>query len=162
MFDWNDLRYFLAVAQHGSTLAAARALKVNQSTVQRRLTEFEQRIGRPLVRRHPTGYRLTEAFVEAMNRQAVAWGLRDTRFACPAGQDESARSNAVDVLRLAARLMRDHPALAAIAGKTRLDPWEQALPNVNLLLGTVRGVDGLAAAFSPATGAHSMPQTCWK
>ena len=60
MFDWNDLRYFLAVAQHGSTLAAARALKVNQSTVQRRLTELEQRIGRPLVRRHPTGYRLTE------------------------------------------------------------------------------------------------------
>jgi DNA-binding transcriptional LysR family regulator len=60
VFDWNDLRYFLAVARHGSTLAAARALKVNQSTVQRRLTELEQRIGRPLVRRHPTGYRLTE------------------------------------------------------------------------------------------------------
>ncbi len=98
----------------------------------------------------------TEAFVEAMNRQAAAWGLRDTRFACPAGQDESARSNAGDVLRLAARLMHEHPALAAIAGKTRLDPWEQALPNVNLLLGTVRGVDGLAAAFSPATGAHQI------
>lgn len=60
MFDWNDLRYFLAVARHGSTLAAARALKMNQSTVQRRLTEFERRIGRPLVRRLPTGYRLTE------------------------------------------------------------------------------------------------------
>lgn len=60
MFDWNDLRYFLAVAQHGSTLAAARALKVNQSTVQRRLAELEQRIGRPLVRRQPSGYRLTE------------------------------------------------------------------------------------------------------
>jgi DNA-binding transcriptional LysR family regulator len=60
MFDWNDLRYFLAVARHGSTLAAARALKMNQSTVQRRLTELERRIGRPLVRRLPTGYRLTE------------------------------------------------------------------------------------------------------
>ena len=23
MFDWNDLKYFLAVAQHGSTLSAA-------------------------------------------------------------------------------------------------------------------------------------------
>jgi DNA-binding transcriptional LysR family regulator len=33
---------------------------MNQSTVQRRLTELERRIGRPLVRRHPTGYRLTE------------------------------------------------------------------------------------------------------
>ena len=26
MFDWNDLRYFLAVARHGSTIAAAKAL----------------------------------------------------------------------------------------------------------------------------------------
>ena len=59
-FDWNDLRYFLAVARHGSTLAASKALKMNQSTVQRRLTELERGIGRPLVRRLPTGYRLTE------------------------------------------------------------------------------------------------------
>jgi len=60
MFDWNDLRYFLAVAQHSSTTAAGRALKVDQSTVQRRIAEFERRIGQPLVKRHPTGYRLTE------------------------------------------------------------------------------------------------------
>lgn len=60
MFEWSDLRHFLAVARHGSTLAAARALGVNQSTVHRRLTELERRIGNSLVTRHPTGYRLTE------------------------------------------------------------------------------------------------------
>ena len=60
MFEWSDLRYFLAVARHGSTLAAAKALKLSQSTVQRRLAELERRIGRPLVKRSPTGYRLTE------------------------------------------------------------------------------------------------------
>lgn len=60
MFDWNDLRYLLAVAQHRSTTAAGRALKVDQSTVQRRLAELERRIGQPLVKRHPTGYHLTE------------------------------------------------------------------------------------------------------
>lgn len=60
MFDWNDLRYFLAVARHGSTTAAARALQVDQSTVQRRVTEFERRIGQPVMRRTPAGYRLTE------------------------------------------------------------------------------------------------------
>ena len=60
MFDWNDLRYFLAVARHNSTLAAARVLGLNQSTVTRRLAELERRIGQQLVRRHPTGYRLTE------------------------------------------------------------------------------------------------------
>lgn len=60
MFDWNDLRYFLAVARHGSTIAAAKALRSSQSTVQRRLSELERRLGRPLVARHSTGYRLTE------------------------------------------------------------------------------------------------------
>ena len=57
MFDWNDLKYLLAVSRHGSTLAAARSREVNQSTVQRRLAELERRIGRSLVERHTAGYR---------------------------------------------------------------------------------------------------------
>lgn len=60
MFDWNDLKYFLAVARAGSTLAAAKSLRVNQSTVHRRLRELEKRLSCELVKRHPTGYRLTE------------------------------------------------------------------------------------------------------
>lgn len=61
MFDWNDITYLLAVAQHGSTLAAARHLGVNQSTVQRRLVQLEQQLGLRLVERSPSGYRLTPA-----------------------------------------------------------------------------------------------------
>jgi DNA-binding transcriptional LysR family regulator len=60
MLDWNDLRYFLAVARHGSTIAAAKALNLSQSTVHRRLQELEKHIGRKVVIRHATGYRLTE------------------------------------------------------------------------------------------------------
>jgi DNA-binding transcriptional LysR family regulator len=60
MFDWNDLKYLLAVARSGSTLSAAKSLHVNQSTVHRRLQELERQLGCELVRRHPTGYRLTE------------------------------------------------------------------------------------------------------
>lgn len=60
MFDWNDLRYLIAVSRSGSTLAAAKALGVNQSTVHRRLAELERRMGLALVRRHPAGYRLSE------------------------------------------------------------------------------------------------------
>lgn len=60
MFDWNDLRHFLAVSREGSTLAAAKKLQVNQSTVQRRLAALEKALGCSLVERHPTGYRLTE------------------------------------------------------------------------------------------------------
>lgn len=59
MFDWDDLKPLLAVHHHGSTLAAGRALGVNQSTVQRRLLELERRLGQVLVVRQASGYALT-------------------------------------------------------------------------------------------------------
>ena len=71
MFDWNDLKHFLAVARHGSTLAAAKTLKLSQSTVHRRITELESRLGRQLVTRSPTGYRLTE-----LGEEMVAYAAR--------------------------------------------------------------------------------------
>jgi DNA-binding transcriptional LysR family regulator len=58
--DWNDLRYFLAVARAGSTVAAGKALGTSQSTVHRRLAELEQHLACQLVMRRQTGYRLTE------------------------------------------------------------------------------------------------------
>lgn len=60
MLEWDDLRYFLAFARAGSMQAAAKALGVNQSTVQRRISELEECLGRRLVERHLTTYRLTE------------------------------------------------------------------------------------------------------
>lgn len=60
MLDWNDWRFFLAVAEHGGTKAAARALGVDPTTVQRRVAELERQIGQSLVQRSSTGYRLTE------------------------------------------------------------------------------------------------------
>jgi len=60
MFDWNDLKYFLAVAHHGSTIAAGKTLRLSQSTVQRRLVELEKQLGRKLVTRTAAGYRLTD------------------------------------------------------------------------------------------------------
>jgi len=60
VFDWNDLKHLLAFARQGSTLAAAKTLGVNQSTVHRRLVELERRLGRRLIERHIGGYRLTE------------------------------------------------------------------------------------------------------
>jgi DNA-binding transcriptional LysR family regulator len=60
VFDWNDLRYFLAVARSGSTHAAAKALGVSQPTVQRRLAALEAELGRKLFERRPTGYHLTK------------------------------------------------------------------------------------------------------
>ena len=59
MYDWNDLRHFLAVARTGSTLAASRELKVSQATVSRRVTVFEEALGLKLFVRRPSGYSLS-------------------------------------------------------------------------------------------------------
>lgn len=59
MYDWNDLKVFLAVSRAGSTLGAARLLNVNQSTVARRVDALERALGTQLFERRPDGYRLT-------------------------------------------------------------------------------------------------------
>ena len=61
MLDWNDLRFFLAVAEQGSTLAAGRALRVSQTTVARRIAALETAIGFPLFDRRQAGYAVTPA-----------------------------------------------------------------------------------------------------
>lgn len=59
MFDWNDLRFVLAVARTGSTIAASRQLGVSQATVSRRITVFEEALGIAIFVRRPSGYSLT-------------------------------------------------------------------------------------------------------
>lgn len=61
MFDWNDLRAFLAVAETGSTLAAGRQLRVSQTTAARRITSLEAELGVTLFDRRQAGYALTPA-----------------------------------------------------------------------------------------------------
>jgi len=57
--DWDNLRYFLAVARKGSIRAAASDLSVNHSTVARRISSFEKQLGVRLFERLPNGYVLT-------------------------------------------------------------------------------------------------------
>jgi len=59
--NWDDLRYFLAVAKTGSLSGAARRLGVNHSTVFRRIGAFETELGVRLFERLPSGYLLTQA-----------------------------------------------------------------------------------------------------
>src|SRR5690242_9608919 len=76
--DWDDLQSFLAIARHGSLSAAARALKVTQSTMSRRLEGLEARMGARLLHKTPQGYVLTpvgEAIlgnVERIENEALA------------------------------------------------------------------------------------------
>jgi len=83
--DWNDLRYFLGVAREGSTLAAARSLRVSQTTVARRITALEESLGFPLFEKRQAGYALTPAGSELLARaeqvEAAANGFADAAAA---------------------------------------------------------------------------------
>lgn len=66
--DWNDLRFVLAVARTGTLSAAARRLRVNQTTVMRRLAAAEAALGARLFDRIDGELRATEAGRTALAR----------------------------------------------------------------------------------------------
>lgn len=65
--DWEDLHYFVAVGRTGSLSGAARELRVNHSTVFRRIRALERSLGVRLFDRLPGGYVLTAAGEEMMS-----------------------------------------------------------------------------------------------
>ncbi len=69
--EWEDVRLFLAVAERGSFSAAGRALGIEQSTVSRRIAQFEARLAIGLFERRANGARLT-AFGEKLLVRARA------------------------------------------------------------------------------------------
>jgi DNA-binding transcriptional LysR family regulator len=84
MIDWDDVRYFLAVARGGSVRAAAERLSVNHSTVLRRIAQLEQRLGVRMFEKLPSGYRLTAAGEEVLEfaeqMEASSHGLETRVF----------------------------------------------------------------------------------
>jgi DNA-binding transcriptional LysR family regulator len=66
VFDWNDLRHFLAVARGRTLAGAARLLEVEHSTVSRRLAALEGALGCKLFTRTPDGLLPTEAGQELL------------------------------------------------------------------------------------------------
>lgn len=59
--NWDDYRFFLAVARSGRLSEAGRQLKVDHATVGRRIKALEASLGVSLFDRSPQGYQLTDA-----------------------------------------------------------------------------------------------------
>jgi len=57
--NWDNLRYVLMVAEKGSIAAAARELKVNRTTVLRRINTFQDNLNCRIFERSDSGYVLT-------------------------------------------------------------------------------------------------------
>lgn len=120
-WQWDDVRFFLAVARAGSLSGAARTLDVGHVTVGRRVAFLERQLGVTLLNRTPDGF-VTTAAGDAVLRQCMAMetaALDLERVA--AGRDSlvtgSVRVTTTEVLAYqlitpaAAVLRRAHPGL---------------------------------------------------
>src|ERR1700722_10068949 len=76
--DWDEISYFLAVARARNLVRAGQKLKVDHTTVSRRVRELERSLNTTLFKRSKSGFTLTEAglrllqFAEGMENQANA------------------------------------------------------------------------------------------
>ena len=80
--DWNNLKFFLALAETGSLSRAAGKLRVDHSTIARRIDRLEHELGVRLVERLTRSYRLT----------AEGERMRERLKKVEAGIEEIARS----------------------------------------------------------------------
>jgi DNA-binding transcriptional LysR family regulator len=75
-YDWNDVVYFLEVARQRNLVRAAEKLKVDHTTVSRRIRELERSLNSTLFKRSKSGFALTEIglrllqYAEGMESQA--------------------------------------------------------------------------------------------
>lgn len=108
--NWDDLRYFLAVAREGKMLGAATRLGVSQARLSRHVAALEESVGARLFDRTTRGSTLTLdgtalfATAERIEAEVLA-GLAQTR-----GREEILRNRAD---RSTGRVRRGFPRSAA-------------------------------------------------
>ena len=94
-----------------------------------------------------------EAFVAMMNRQALAWGLKDTAFKNVTGLTEAGhKMSARDVAVVAAHIIRDHPQYYPYYSIKEWTYNRIRQDNRNLLLRRDPTVDGMKTGFTDAAG----------
>jgi DNA-binding transcriptional LysR family regulator len=148
--DWNDLRYFLAVAKEGSTLRAGRALRTSQTTVARRIAALEEATGVILFDKRQAGYVMTPAGEELLERAEHVETSAHSFF-------EAASAHARDKGGAVKLSMEEIFATGLIA------PWLRELheqhPDIHLELDTSAGIRDLGAGEADvALRSTSKPQ----
>lgn len=111
--DWDELRIFLDVARTGNLSSTARRLRIDHSTVSRRISQLEQTLGAGVFERTRTGFRLNElgarllAHAEAMESAVLAIRSEISEVeSAPAGTVRLATMEGIASLYLAPRLHR--------------------------------------------------------
>jgi DNA-binding transcriptional LysR family regulator len=68
LLDWDDLRHVLSIHRHGTLARAGASLRMDPTTVGRRLAALEQRAGVRLFERSPEGWTATAAGLDLVRR----------------------------------------------------------------------------------------------
>ena len=119
--NWDDYRYFLAVARTGRLTTAGQQLNVDHATVGRRIKSLEENLGTLLFDRSPQGYRLTDT---GLRMVAVAETMESSSISAFAqlGREQQTLSGIIRIgasegiaaavlAKCAGRLCRQHPQL---------------------------------------------------
>jgi D-alanyl-D-alanine carboxypeptidase (penicillin-binding protein 5/6) len=94
-----------------------------------------------------------EQFVAMMNRQAQAWGLKNTQFKNVTGLTEPGhKSTARDMAVIAAHIIRDFPSFYTYYSTREYTYNKITQPNRNLLLRRDPSVDGRKSGYTEAAG----------
>ena len=126
MFDWEDLRHFVALADAGTLSGAARRLRVDHATIGRRVASLEGALGIRLIDRLPRRYVLTEA---GQQIAALAGEVNERAYAI----ERVARGS--QVLTVSGRVTLSAPPIfASHFLAPRLAPLRQRHPLLRLVL----------------------------
>ncbi|MCC5888676.1 MAG: LysR family transcriptional regulator [Gammaproteobacteria bacterium] len=87
MFQWDQVRYFVAVARAGSVSRAATQLGVSHATVLRQVARLEQNLATPLFEHRQTGYRITQEGQELLRLAEEMAANADALARRAAGRD---------------------------------------------------------------------------
>ena len=94
-----------------------------------------------------------DVFVASMNKQAQAWGLKNTQFRNVTGLTEPGHySSARDVAIVAAKIITDFPEFYALYSTRQFTYNRIKQDNRNLLLGRDPTVDGMKTGYTDAAG----------
>ncbi|MET0520203.1 MAG: D-alanyl-D-alanine carboxypeptidase family protein [Burkholderiaceae bacterium] len=94
-----------------------------------------------------------EQFVAMMNRQAQAWGLKNTQFKNPTGLTEPGhKSSARDIAIVASHIITDFPEYYPYYSQRDYTFNKIRQGNRNTLLGRDPSVDGMKTGFTDAAG----------
>ena len=180
-WSWDHIRFFLALAEHGTLSSAAKSLGVSHSTVQRRVRSFEEELQTHLFDHTNQGYAFTTAgnslFSEALKMRVTMENISREITGVDKKIEGEVSITSTDTLtsfiipRIVAEIKADYPSLkfvvrtenslsnishreSDIAVRTGLEPPENL---IGRKVGEIRFAMAASPAYIASHGLNAFP-----